>query len=247
MPFFQPLLRIDWHANDAGFLIFLRKHGLLLIFFGVCVVIYGLFRTACLRSCGDSERGLDWVVEEGDRNVGKDDGSACPIGSASSRSLSRRLSKRRSTQDDEQSVPLNDVGRHDSIGSTSAANQVDKGSMAAPHLTRLSLCRSSAARSRTYARDSAPQSVLAWMVRHFPPFFPWRCDQRNGSQCTGDSPSKKKGFSTFLPTLFVEMMAAAPHPTIVAFQQCFFAATHPICPPRPITAFFQLVRPQLSR
>lgn len=43
--FFKHFYGSSWHAGDAGFLIFLRDHGRLLMFFGACIVVYGLCKT----------------------------------------------------------------------------------------------------------------------------------------------------------------------------------------------------------
>ncbi|GAC76454.1 hypothetical protein PANT_22d00035 [Moesziomyces antarcticus T-34] len=43
--FFSHFYGSSWHANDAGFLIFLRKYGRVLIVLGLGVVLYGFFRT----------------------------------------------------------------------------------------------------------------------------------------------------------------------------------------------------------
>lgn len=42
--FFQHFYGSSWHANDADFLIFLRKNGILLIFVGFLIALYGLGR-----------------------------------------------------------------------------------------------------------------------------------------------------------------------------------------------------------
>ncbi|KAL9939664.1 hypothetical protein V8E36_001481 [Tilletia maclaganii] len=43
--FFRHLYGSSWHANDAGFLIFLRDHGTLLMIVGFYIVAYGTLRT----------------------------------------------------------------------------------------------------------------------------------------------------------------------------------------------------------
>lgn len=47
--FFRHFYGSSWHAGDAGFLIFLRDHGRLLMFFGACLVAYGAFKTIAPR------------------------------------------------------------------------------------------------------------------------------------------------------------------------------------------------------
>jgi hypothetical protein len=42
--FFRHYYGSSWHANDAGFLIFLRDNGKILIFIGSCIALYGLGR-----------------------------------------------------------------------------------------------------------------------------------------------------------------------------------------------------------
>lgn len=47
--FFSHYYGSSWHANDAGFLIFLRDHGRFLMFVGACIVAYGALRTMAPR------------------------------------------------------------------------------------------------------------------------------------------------------------------------------------------------------
>ena len=200
--FFSHFYGSSWHANDAGFLIFLRKYGRLLIFVGVCVVCYGLFRTllpSVLRNLtgyrgGFGRGGARGARRESGRWIG------LPIGSTASRSLSRRRSKRRSTADEDQSVPLNNVARHETVASTSAANP-SRLSMPAPRPTRLSLPLFQLQDPEPV--DPAPQSVLAWMGQTLSRPSS-RSDAISEIESNGavDSPSKKKGV-LYLPAYFV--------------------------------------------
>ncbi|KAE8212963.1 hypothetical protein CF327_g3434 [Tilletia walkeri] len=47
--FFRHLYGSSWHSNDAGFLIFLRDHGTLLMIIGFYIVAYGTLRTVLPR------------------------------------------------------------------------------------------------------------------------------------------------------------------------------------------------------
>ncbi|CAO1620637.1 unnamed protein product [Parajaminaea phylloscopi] len=47
--FFRHFYGSSWHAGDAGFLIFLRDHGRLLMFFGACLVAFGACKTVLPR------------------------------------------------------------------------------------------------------------------------------------------------------------------------------------------------------
>lgn len=47
--FFKHFYGSSWHAGDAGFLIFLRDHGRLLMFIGACLVAYGACKTVLPR------------------------------------------------------------------------------------------------------------------------------------------------------------------------------------------------------
>lgn len=197
--FFSHFYGSSWHANDAGFLIFLRDHGRLLVFIGVCVVIYGLFRTMLPSFLW--KLGYRAGFGRGSRRTHREPGRwiSLPI-ATNSRSLSRRRSKRRSTTDQDQSVPLNHVNRHDTVGSTSAANP-SRLSIPAPRPTRLSL-------PLFQLQDPEPmpapqtQSVLAWMGQTLS-----RPSSRGDAISemeanSGDSPSKKKGV-LYLPAYFV--------------------------------------------
>lgn len=200
--FFSHFYGSSWHANDAGFLIFLRKHGRLLIFIGVCVVLYGFFRTLLpsflwrLGYRAGFGRGARRSHREQGRWIG------LPVGSASSRSLSRRRSKRRSTADEDHSVPLDQVGRHEPTGSTSAANP-SKLSMPAPRPTRLSLPLFQLQDPEPTNREPAPQSVLAWMGQTLSrPSSRGDMISETDANGSADSPSKKKGV-LYLPAYFV--------------------------------------------
>lgn len=201
--FFSHFYGSSWHANDAGFLIFLRKYGRFLIFVGVCVVLYGLFRTllpSFLFRFGGYRGGFGRGARRSQREPGR--WISLPIGLTSSRSLSRRRSKRRSTADKDQSVPLNDVGPHDTIGATSAANP-SRLSMPAPRPTRLSLPLFQLQDPEPINSDPAPQSVLAWMGQTLSRPSS-RSDAISEMEANGrvDSPSKKKGV-LYLPAYFV--------------------------------------------
>lgn len=201
--FFSHFYGSSWHANDAGFLIFLRKYGRLLIFFGVCVVGYGLLRTllpSFLWRMGYRAgfgRGAN-----GRRNQrGEGRWISLPIGT-SSRSLSRRRSKRRSTTDQDQSVPLTQV--HDTVGSTSAANPNSRLSMPAPRPTRLSLPLFQLQDPEPIRQDSAPQSVLAWMGQTLSrPSSRGDAISEMEANSGDNSPSKKKNAVLYLPAYFV--------------------------------------------
>ena len=216
--FFSHFYGSSWHANDAGFLIFLRDHGRLLVFVGVCVVIYGLFRTMLPSflwrlgyRAGFGRGGSSRSRREPGRWI------SLPIGT-NSRSLSRRRSKRRSTTD-EDSVPLTDVHnnnnhggsssnnnnssstRHDTMGSTSAANP-SRLSMPAPRPTRLSLPLFQLQDPEPMNPAPPTQSVLAWMGQTLS-----RPSSRGDAISemeanSADSPSKKKGV-LYLPAYFV--------------------------------------------
>jgi hypothetical protein len=43
--FFRHFYGSSWHANDAGFLIFLREYGRIIIFVGFCIAVYGFGRS----------------------------------------------------------------------------------------------------------------------------------------------------------------------------------------------------------
>jgi hypothetical protein len=58
--FFRHFYGSSWHANDAGFLIFLRDHGRFLMFLGACVVAWGAGKTLLprlLHALGHKRRG----------------------------------------------------------------------------------------------------------------------------------------------------------------------------------------------
>ncbi|EST07473.1 Glycosyltransferase, DXD sugar-binding motif [Kalmanozyma brasiliensis GHG001] len=200
--FFSHFYGSSWHANDAGFLIFLRKYGRLLIFVGVCVVLYGLFRTLLptfLFKFGGYRGGFGRGSTRAQRQTGR--WISLPIGTSS---ISRRRSKRRSgsTADEDASVPLNSMGRHETIGSTSAANP-SRLSMPAPRPTRLSLPLFQLQDSEPMSSDPAPQSVLAWMGQTLSRPSS-RSDAISEMEANGrtESPSKKKGV-LYLPAYFV--------------------------------------------
>nr|CDI52367.1 related to SUR1-required for mannosylation of sphingolipids [Melanopsichium pennsylvanicum 4] len=202
--FFSHFYGSSWHANDAGFLIFLRKYGRLLIFAGVCVVIYGIFRNLLpsflwrlgyragfgrgASLCDRSEPGR-WI--------------SLPIGSTSSGSSSRRRSKRRSTADQDQSVPLMHVNRQrDTVASTSAANP-SRLSMPAPRPTRLSLPLFQL-QDPGALNPPQTQSVLAWMGQTLsrPSSRGDGISEIEANASSTDSPTKKKGV-LYLPAYFV--------------------------------------------
>ncbi|CBQ71693.1 related to SUR1-required for mannosylation of sphingolipids [Sporisorium reilianum SRZ2] len=201
--FFSHFYGSSWHANDAGFLIFLRKYGRFLIFIGVCVVLYGLFRTllpSFLFKFGGYRGGFGRGSRRSQREPGR--WISLPIGSTSSRSVSRRRSKRRSTADEDQSVPLNEVGRHDTVAATSAANP-SRLSMPAPRPTRLSLPLFQLQDPEPMHSEPAPQSVLAWMGQTLSrPSSRSDAISEMEANARVDSPSKKKGV-LYLPAYFV--------------------------------------------
>jgi mannosyltransferase OCH1-like enzyme len=202
--FFSHFYGSSWHANDAGFLIFLRKYGRVLIVLGLGVVLYGFFRTLLpsflwrVGSRAGFGRGSSGTSRRGQREQGR--WISLPIGT-SSRALSRRRSKRRSTTDEDRAVLLDDMDRNDSVGSTSAANP-SRLSMPAPRPTRLSLPLFQLQDSEP--REPAPQSVLAWMGQTLsrPSSRGDAIGEMEASRATADSPSKKKGV-LYLPAYFV--------------------------------------------
>ncbi|KAJ1027582.1 hypothetical protein NDA18_003583 [Ustilago nuda] len=202
--FFSHFYGSSWHANDAGFLIFLRKYGRLLIFVGLCVVLYGLFRTLLPSLVWRLGYRSGFGRGGGRRNQrGEARWIGLPIGT-SSRSLSRRRSKRRSTTDEDQSVPLTDV--HDTVESTSAANPNSRLSMPAPRPTRLSLPLFQLQDPEPIdggRQNSAPQSVLAWMGQTLSrPSSRGDAISEMEANSGNNSPSKKKGV-LYLPAYFV--------------------------------------------
>ncbi|GAC96488.1 glycosyltransferase [Pseudozyma hubeiensis SY62] len=201
--FFSHFYGSSWHANDAGFLIFLRKYGRFLIFVGVCVVLYGVFRTL-LPTLLWKFGGYKGRFGRGSRRSQRETGRwiSLPIGT-SSRSLSRRRSKRRSTStaDEDHSVPLNSMGRHDTVGSTSAANP-SRLSMPAPRPTRLSLPLFQLQDPEPMSSDPAPQSVLAWMGQTLSRPSS-RSDAISEMEANNSTENSKKKGVLYLPAYFV--------------------------------------------
>lgn len=200
--FFSHFYGSSWHANDAGFLIFLRKYGRLLILVGVGVVLYGLLRTllpTLLWRLG----GYKGSFGRASRRSAREPGRWISLAIGTSQSVSRRRSKRRSisTADHDESVALHAMAHHETVASTSAANP-GRLSMPAPRPTRLSLPLFQLQDSEPM-NDAPPQSVLAWMGQTLS-----RPSSRNDSMrelqanARTDSPSKKKGI-LYLPAYFV--------------------------------------------
>ncbi|PWZ00781.1 hypothetical protein BCV70DRAFT_100948 [Testicularia cyperi] len=213
--FFSHFYGSSWHANDAGFLIFLRKYGRLLIFIGVCVVAYGLVRTllpkVLWRFTGSGSGGFG-SSSSSRRRRSEQGWIRLPVGPMSSRSISRRRSKRRSTADEDRSLAMDNLRSTsngsgydaDGIASTSAANP-SRHQMPAPRPHKLSLPLFQMQDPEPMTADPAPQSVLAWMGQTLS-----RPSSRNDTineleanrSSSNDSPPKKKGV-LYLPAYFV--------------------------------------------
>ncbi len=107
-----------------------------------------------------SRRVWTWISALAARTGSMDQSSHRHVCSLALQGRSKRRSG--STADEDASVPLNSMGRHETIGSTSAANP-SRLSMPAPRPTRLSLPLFQLQDSEPMTSDPAPQSVLAWM------------------------------------------------------------------------------------
>ncbi|EPQ26594.1 uncharacterized protein PFL1_05915 [Pseudozyma flocculosa PF-1] len=198
--FFAHFYGSSWHSNDAGFLIFLRDHGRLLMFIGACVVGYGFFRTmvaTALFGLGSKSTGSRRRSRSRGRWIG------LPVGTGSS-TLSRHRSKRRSTADD-RTMPLEELAAGASSSSAASGSRL---SMPSNRSQRLSLPLFQLQEQEAANRD-APQSVLAWVGQTLS-----RPSSRNegaadpeSSASTGRPASprvgKKKGGVLYLPAYFV--------------------------------------------
>ena len=201
--FFRHFYGSSWHANDAGFLIFLRDHGRFLMFIGACIVGYGAFRIMLPKIM---------FLRKGDRSGSRrrrsDRGRwiGLPVGtrstSPSSSSLLRSHSKRKSHADD--SVQLDEFAAEASSSSTSAPGS--RLSMPAPRPHRLSLPLFQLQEQDSIVRE--PQSVFAWVGQTLS-----RPSSRNEASssdaCTtnptdGQRGKKKSGAGVlYLPAYFV--------------------------------------------
>lgn len=110
--------------------------------------------------------------------------------------------------------------------------QVDKAAWQ-HHDLRVSACRSSSCKIQNLWSAIAHRNpFLPGWVRHFPALLlvamrsaKWK------PMAQAIHPARRKGFSTFLPTLFVETMAAAPHPNNCRLPAVLLRSNSPNLPP----------------
>jgi len=227
--FFSHYYGSSWHANDAGFLIFLRDHGRFMMFIGGLVVAYGALRVIAPRVLGAGSGGsrrrrsapgrwISLAVSGSSSSRRSTSGSRHGHKSRSSRNNEEMNMSRRGAQDEDDedfSVPANSSisrdGEEERFLSPSAPS-TSRGprSMAAPKPQRLSLPlfelqEDQETENLDSPRDSeggiGASSLLAWVGSSLS-----RPSSRNDSisnaTTTSPSPHKKKS-STSSGTLYL--------------------------------------------